>query len=183
MKKLILVLSVLALFVLVVGCVPTEPETSEDFEGNLDWEDEGGAIAGQAIAGACKDYPTRFNCRQITNSSIRYDTSTKKDVGTWDQCSTRVPGQLTEVSCVNGIVRLCVTACEDGCETVGVKDAQCVAPVAAPSCNMAVATNSTGTFDCQSYNSWCRTDNTTYSGCMDVTTHLSQCEKAGTCNN
>jgi len=61
----------------------------------------------------------------------------------------------------------------------------CVSPEqsVAPSCDMAVATNATGVFDCSTFGTWCRTDNTTYSGCMDVNTHLFQCQRAGTCNN
>ena len=243
MKKLILVLSVLALFVLV-GCVPTEPQTQEELEAQMD--SGSGAIAGQAVAGSDGGaFPA--GCTGTTVYSCRRDdaigrTYYKTYVGSteaiaMDRCPTSTTA--AQFSCQGNVLLKCTTSCPTGCERTAT-GVQCVelVPQAANFCGDGVvaggeqcddrnlvagdgcsstctveprlptsvvpncyrnitsikdiAVNSTGTFNCpgndnfstsngKTSTGWCRTDNTTYSGCMTLAIHLSQCATAKTC--
>ena len=203
MKKLILVLSVLALFVLV-GCVPTEPQTQEELEAQMD--SDSGAIAGQAVAGSdggafpagCTGM-TVYSCRRdATTGRIYYKTYVgSKEAVAMDRCPTSTTA--AQFSCQGNVLLKCTTGCPTGCERTAT-GVQCVAPApVAPRCiNRFVngtdsAVNVSGTFNCpgseyyftisngKTSTGWCRTDNTTYSGCMILDIHLSQCAAAKTC--
>jgi len=139
MKKLILVLSVLALFVLV-GCVPTEPQTQEELEAQMD--SGSGAIAGQAVAGSDGGaFPA--GCTGTTVYSCRRDdaigrTYYKTYVGSteaiaMDRCPTSTTA--AQFSCQGNVLLKCTTSCPTGCERTAT-GVQCVvpAPVAANFC-------------------------------------------------
>lgn len=79
----------------------------------------------------------------------------------------------------------------DGCSSTCMREPSCINRFVAGSDS---AVNRTGTFNCpgndiittsngKTSTGWCRTDNTTYSGCMPVAVHLSQCAAANTCRN
>lgn len=216
MKKLILVLSVLALFVLV-GCVPTEPQTQEELEAQMD--SDSGAIAGQAVAGSdggafpagCTGTAV-FACRTDAAIGRTYykTTSASVEAIAMDRCPTATTA--AKFSCQGSsnaylpfTLLKCTTSCPScqrtaaGVQCAAVNDQVAPAPVAPRCINRFVngtdsAVNASGTFVCpgndrftvsngKTSTGWCRTDNTTYSGCMPLATHLSQCGAANTCRN
>ncbi len=84
MNKIWLLLSVLVVALFVVSCAPKEVVEGEEIVEEV--EEEGGALAGQAISGTCNDPDSvsTYDVAQVFNKS-----TTIKGTGKWvDQCQT-----------------------------------------------------------------------------------------------